>query len=76
MVVRNARPENFPNVNDYRNPVIAEAMKVLGYLNRFSRGVTRVKEELLENGNGAAVFDFSKITVFEVIISVSKYYLT
>jgi ATP-dependent DNA helicase RecG len=23
----NARPENFPTVNDYRNPVIAEAMK-------------------------------------------------
>ena len=27
-----ARPENFPDVNDYRNPVIAEAMKVLGLL--------------------------------------------
>ena len=25
-----ARPENFPNQNDYRNPVIAEALKVLG----------------------------------------------
>jgi ATP-dependent DNA helicase RecG len=24
-------PENFPNVSDYRNPFIAEAMKVLGY---------------------------------------------
>jgi ATP-dependent DNA helicase RecG len=34
----NARPENFPNVNDYRNSVIAEAMKILGYVNRFSRG--------------------------------------
>jgi len=22
-----ARPENFPTVNDYRNPVVAEAMK-------------------------------------------------
>ena len=22
----NARPENFPDVNDYRNPVIAEAL--------------------------------------------------
>lgn len=22
-----ARPENFPMVNDYRNPIVAEAMK-------------------------------------------------
>ncbi len=35
-------PDNFPNVSDYRNPFIAEAMKVLGYVNRFSRGVYRV----------------------------------
>lgn len=71
----NARSENFPDVNDYRNPVIAEAMKVLGYVNRFSRGVTRVKEELLKNGNGAAIFDFSKMTVFEVTVPVSTQYL-
>ena len=42
--------QNFPFVNDYRNPVIAEAMKVLGFVNRFSRGIIRVKEELKENG--------------------------
>jgi ATP-dependent DNA helicase RecG len=51
-------PDNFPNVSDYRNPFIAEAMKVLGYVNRFSRGVYRVQKELMENGNGKAVFDF------------------
>ena len=51
---------NFPNVRDYRNPgFIAEAMKVLGYVNRFSRGVYRVQKELQENGNGEAMFDFS-----------------
>lgn len=71
----NARPENFPNVKDYRNPVIAEAMKVLGYVNHFSRGVTRVKEELLENGNGLAIFDFSKLTVFEVKVPIATPYL-
>ncbi len=43
-------PDNFPNVSDYRNPFIAEAMKVLGYVNRFSRGVYRVQKELMENG--------------------------
>ena len=46
----NARPENFPNVNDYRNPVISESMKVLGYVNRFSRGVLRVNEEHFRTG--------------------------
>ncbi len=68
-------PENFPNVSDYRNPFIAEAMKVLGYVNRFSRGVYRVQKELVENGNGKAVFDFSLVTAFRVIEKVSDKYL-
>lgn len=67
-------PENFPNVSDYRNPFIAEAMKVLGYVNRFSRGVYRVQKELVENGNGKAIFDFSLITAFRVIENVSEKY--
>ena len=67
-------PENFPNVSDYRNPFIAEAMKVLGYVNRFSRGVYRVQKELEENGNGKAIFDFSLVTAFRVVENVSKRY--
>ncbi len=51
-----ARPENFPNVNDYRNPVIAEAMAVLGYANRFGRGVARAQRLLNDNGSPAAFF--------------------
>ena len=64
----NARPENFPNVNDYRNPIVAEALRVLGYVNKFNRGIAMVQEELKENGNDNAVFDVSKITVFSVIV--------
>ena len=67
--------DNFPNVSDYRNPFIAEAMKVSGYVNRFSRGVYRVQKELVENGNGKAVFDFSLVTAFRVIEKVSEKYL-
>lgn len=52
----NAKPENFPNVNDYRNPIIAEAMKSLGYVNRYNRGIVRVQKELRENGNLEARF--------------------
>jgi len=65
---------NFPNVSDYRNPFIAEAMKVLGYVNRFSRGVYRVQKELEENGNGKAYFDFSLITAFRVVEPISTTY--
>ena len=67
-------PENFPNVSDYRNPFIAEAMKVLGYVNRFSRGVYRVQKELKENGNGEAHFDFSLRTASRVVENISKKY--
>lgn len=67
----NARPENFPDVNDYRNPIIAEAMKVLGYVNRYNRGIVRVQKELEENGNGRATFDLTLITAFKVIEPIS-----
>ena len=49
-------------------------MKVLGYVNRFIRGVYRVQKELEENGNGQASFDFSLITAFRVVESVSQKY--
>ena len=49
-------------------------MKVLGYVNRFSRGVYRVQKELTENGNGEAFFDFSLITAFRVTEKVSEKY--
>ena len=62
----NAKPENFPNVNDYRNPIIAEAMKDLGYVNRYNRGIARVQKDLNDNGNGSAVFSVDNITVFNV----------
>lgn len=68
----NARPENFPDVNDYRNPVIAEALKVMGYVNKFNRGIARVQKELVDNGNGKAVFTVDKITVFAVNVTNAK----
>lgn len=61
-----ARPENFPLVNDYRNPIIAEAMKGMKYLNMFNQGVRRVQEWLRKNGNGKAEFDVSMLTAFRV----------
>ena len=50
--------ENFPNQNSYRNPVIAEALKVLGFANRFGSGVSRAQTALQRNGNPPAEFTF------------------
>ena len=61
-----ANEQNFPKVNDYRNIVVAEAMKVLGFVNRHSRGVLRVQKDLKANENGEAVFDFSYHTAVMV----------
>ncbi len=50
------REDNFDRVTDYRNPSLAAAMKGLGYVNRFGRGVGRVRKALESNGNPAAEF--------------------
>lgn len=56
-------PENFPTRNSYRNPVIAEAMKSLGFVNRFGYGVQRAQALLTQNGNPPAVFEFDEHAV-------------
>ena len=65
----NARPENFPTVNDYRNPLIASAMKTLGYVNMFNRGVGQVQADLKENGNPPAEFVVNLLTAFRVNVT-------
>ena len=53
----------FPTRNSYRNPVIAEAMKSLGFVNRFGYGVQRAQALLAQNGNPPAQFDFDEHSV-------------
>ncbi len=45
--------ENFgnPGITDYRNPHLAEALKNLGYVQRFGVGIALAKRSLQENGN-------------------------
>ena len=50
------------------NPIIANAMKVFGYVNSFGRGINMVQEELEENKNGLATFDFKEISTFKVTV--------
>lgn len=51
--------QNFgkPGYADYRNPNIAEAMKVLGFVQRFGVGIQTAQKALADNGNPPAVFD-------------------
>ncbi|MDD4973719.1 MAG: ATP-binding protein [Bacteriovorax sp.] len=51
-------PENFGRAGfaDYRNPDIAEVMKVLGFVQRFGVGVQTAQNELIENHNKPAEF--------------------
>ncbi|WP_316434939.1 ATP-binding protein [Leptolyngbya sp. NK1-12] len=49
--------QNFgQGVTDYRNPHLAEAMKNLGYVQRFGIGIPIAQKELRKNGNPPAEF--------------------
>ncbi len=53
------RAENFgaPGVADYRNPNLAEAMRVLGFVQRYGVGIATARGLLEENGNPPPEFD-------------------
>lgn len=63
-----ARPENFPHVNDYRNSVVAGMMKTLNYVNMFNHGIGEVQELLRANENPEAVFNVGYLTAFSVVV--------
>ncbi|MCP4698415.1 MAG: transcriptional regulator [Gammaproteobacteria bacterium] len=52
-------PENFgkPGFADYRNPTIAETMKILGFVQRFGVGIQMAQKDLETNGNPPAEFN-------------------
>lgn len=51
-------PETFgePGITDYRNPNLAEALRVLGFVQRFGVGIPTARHELERNGNPALEF--------------------
>lgn len=61
--------ENFgqPGVTDYRNPNLAEAMKVLGFVQRFGVGIAPARAELLKNGNPPVVFNVQPANVLATV---------
>ena len=58
--------ENFgeDGVTDYRNPTIAEAMKNMGFMQRFGIGIATARKVLEENGNPPPEFRIEKTFVF------------
>lgn len=63
--------ENFgkPGVTDYRNPHLAEAMKNLGYVQRFGVGIPLARRELEKNGNPPAEFEVNDTYVLATLRS-------
>lgn len=49
-------PEQFPQGTAYRNPIVAEAARTLGFVNKYGRGISRVQGELRRNGSPPAEF--------------------
>lgn len=61
--------ENFgrPGLVDYRNPNLAEAMRVLGFVQRFGVGISSARKLLRDNGNGDLRFDLDNAFIQAVI---------
>jgi ATP-dependent DNA helicase RecG len=52
-----------PGITDYRNPLLAEAMKSLGYVQRFGLGFPLATRDLRRNGNPDLQIDASTSAV-------------
>ncbi len=61
--------DNFgrPNVTSYRNPTIAEAMKNMGFMQRFGIGIRTACKALQDNGNPPLEFDVQDTLILATI---------
>jgi ATP-dependent DNA helicase RecG len=56
-----------PGVTDYRNPNLADAMKVMGFVQRFGVGIQTARQALESNGNPPLVFQVEPTTVLATV---------
>ena len=61
--------ENFgrPGITDYRNPNLADAMRVMGFVQRFGIGIQTARAELKKNGNPELEFQIEPMTVLATV---------
>lgn len=61
--------ENFgtPGITDYRNPNLAEALRVLGYVQKFGGGIVTAQRAMFENGNPPIEFQVDPGYVLAVL---------
>src|SRR3989337_1727367 len=66
-------PENFgqPGLADYRNPNLAEALRVLGFVQRYGVGIAVARRELEKNGTPPPEFDV-QATIVNVIVRMAR----
>jgi ATP-dependent DNA helicase RecG len=61
-----------PGITDYRNPNLAEAMRVLGLVQRFGVGISTARRALRENGNPPLEFQILPNYVVATIRSAGE----
>jgi ATP-dependent DNA helicase RecG len=61
--------DNFgsPGITDYRNPNLADAMKVMGFVQRFGIGIQTARAEMRNNGNPEIEFRIESMTVLATV---------
>jgi ATP-dependent DNA helicase RecG len=65
----NANNFGKPGITDYRNPHLAEVLKVLGYVQQFGFGIATARRLLAENGNPPPEFD---VTTNYVSVTIKR----
>lgn len=65
----NVTTENFgnPGVTDYRNPNIADVLKIFGFIQAFGRGIATIRREMSANGNPPPEFQTNQSAVVCVL---------
>ncbi len=56
-----------PDITDYRNPALAEAMKNLGYVQKFGVGIALARRELQKNGNPKLEFQVEDTHILAIV---------
>ena len=57
----------FPGITDYRNPNLADAMKVMGFVQRFGIGIQTAQAEMKKSGNPEIEFQVEPMTILATI---------